>query len=92
MSMENVGNSMSKDFEGFLFERMGEVISEDIITEIGLVIEKILTDAGLPMKNEDMILSKICEHQEIVYHQGVKDGFHLALHLLGMAPENRKEA
>jgi|GEM_PF-2825657 hypothetical protein len=98
--MENTG-LMSKDFENFLYERLTGTGAEseggivpDVIDEIDPVIEKILTDVGMPKDARkelvlDEIYTKILEHQEAVYSQGVKDGAQLMLHLLGKAvPEN----
>jgi hypothetical protein len=94
MSMENI-NSIGQDFEEFLSTRaFGGEILPDTMAKIIPDIEKILADAASleDAKNKmEAVYGLICDHQETAYAQGIKDGFNLALHLLGMAPENKKE-
>jgi len=100
MSIENIGNTIGKDFEDFLWERFtgamsGHALLPDIFDKIDPAMEKLLTSAGVSQDvwkklDVDGVDGLICDHVELVYRQGIKDGFHLALHLLGKAPDNEK--
>jgi len=90
--MEFIGRIMPEDFEEFLRDR----------AEIGGVyetksapVEQALMDAGVSLSDVSKAASPIFEaemaNEDAAYIQGVKDGTRLILHLLGMAPENRKE-
>ncbi len=100
-----IGGTISEDFEAFLKYRFDEVMehtnlkkwSQEERKHIGpFEISEELETAGLDPKTADelggYILGRISEVEEDAFVKGVKDGFQLALHLLDMAPENRKEA
>ncbi len=102
---EGIGGTISEDFEAFLKYRFDEVIEHTNLKKwsaeerryIGpFEISEELETAGLDPKTADElggdILCRIVEVEEEAYVKGAKDGFKMALHLLGMAPENKKEA
>jgi hypothetical protein len=91
MIMEFIGHVMPEDFEEFLRDR----------AEVGNVyetkrtdLEQVLMDAGMGIRDAGEaaapIFSAMLDNEKAAYSKGIKDGFHLALHLLGMAPENRE--
>jgi hypothetical protein len=105
MILEFIGRSMPEDFEEFLHYRMTAGIggaplkkwSDEDQRYVGeLRIEEELVAAGLDHgaagELESIITLAIGDAEEEAYAQGVKDGAKLQLHLLGMAPENKKEA
>jgi hypothetical protein len=96
MSMESIGGTINEDFEEFLRYRWCEGIggcklekwSKEKQKFVGaLDLEQELVDAGLEGKAaadlNGIIWVGIGEIEEQTYIKGVKDGFNLALHLLG---------
>lgn len=92
--------SIIEDFDKFLGDRYGEggaLERATIPDEIALLdYEGMLKEAGLDEDKayelQGTFLHALSVSEEAAYSQGVKDGFRLAMHLLGMAPESRKEA
>ena len=63
--MENIGNTMGKDFEDFLWERFteamsGQAILPDIYDKIDPAMEKLLTAAGVSKDVPGKIRSRWC--------------------------------
>ncbi|MGD0620922.1 MAG: hypothetical protein ABSA82_00400 [Thermacetogeniaceae bacterium] len=90
--MEFIGRIMPEDFEEFLRDRvdMGNVYETK-----SAPVEQVLLDAGMSLSDAGKaaapILDAMLRNEEAAYSRGVKDGALLMLHLLGMAPENKKE-
>jgi hypothetical protein len=91
--MEFIGRSMPEDFEEFLRDRAE---TGGVYKTKSTPVEQALMDAGMSLEDADKAASPIFEaemaNENAAYTQGVKDGALLVFHLLGMEPENRKEA
>jgi hypothetical protein len=91
--MEFIGHVMSDDFEEFLSDRRCEA---SVCKEKCIDLETVLQEKGLSSDDAYAIQSDVLgvmgDNLDAAYSKGVKDGAKLMLHLLGMAPENRKEA
>ncbi|MGD0153300.1 MAG: hypothetical protein ABSC17_06010 [Thermacetogeniaceae bacterium] len=80
-----------KYFEEFLREHFVSEVCSATTTEL----EQILTSTGMSeteaAKKAEPLYSSMIDSEHAAYSQGIKDGARLLLHLLDMAPENKKE-